>query len=505
MNGAVLSNTPMINSFAADSDTVGDALARSNVLRLSGTAMASSIVSLFDGASFLGLTKADARGAWNFVTETLPEGTHRFTASATDADGNKSDLSGALTVAVDVQAPAAPINASILSDIDSGNTGTDGSVLMPVGSAETESSALKIADAVGDISAASGLFTVNNFVAEATVHENFVGTTQAPGEGHFLVSTVGQVSARACDAPAPTLGNFSDAVSSVLPVHSLDASGSSVGGTAAFTLDSAPTVTVADNTSGFATGASVGTVAQPASNTAMVIDAGATQELADAYSGTVSFAGTTGTLIVDHSSSFSGTITGQLGIGNVIDLADITAGPNLTMSYSGNNSPGTLTVSDGTHTANIALDGNYSLANFTAYSDGHGGTSIVDPPAYVGTGLDANGFTTFTPSADTRIIYVSSSTGNDSNNGLSPNSAVATIAEGLSLIRDGSADHLLLKAGDTFVDQSFGWLDISGRSATEPIVISSYGSGPRPIIETPANSDVGIGTLTTALLGVTLR
>jgi hypothetical protein len=37
-------------------------------------------------------------------------------------------------------------------------------------------------------------------------------------------------------------------------------------------------------------------------------------------------------------------------------------------------------VSDGTHTASIALLGNYSLANFTASSDGHGGTSVVDPP-----------------------------------------------------------------------------------------------------------------------------
>ena len=52
----------------------------------------------------------------------------------------------------------------------------------------------------------------------------------------------------------------------------------------------------------------------------------------------------------------------------------------MTIAYSGNNSPGTLTVSDGTHTANIALTGNYSLANFTASSDGHGGTIIVDPP-----------------------------------------------------------------------------------------------------------------------------
>ena len=96
--------------------------------------------------------------------------------------------------------------------------------------------------------------------------------------------------------------------------------------------------------------------------------------------GIISFAGATGTLIIDNSSSFSGTIAGQLVKGNVIDLADITAGANATFSYSGNHSPGTLTVSDGTHTANIALEGNYSLANFTAYSDGHGGTIVIDPP-----------------------------------------------------------------------------------------------------------------------------
>jgi hypothetical protein len=110
------------------------------------------------------------------------------------------------------------------------------------------------------------------------------------------------------------------------------------------------------------------------------IGAGATLELPSAYSGTVSFAGATGTLKIDNSSSFSGKIAGQLAIGDVIDLADITAGANATIAYSGNNSPGTLTVSDGTHTASIALLGNYSLANFTASSDGHGGTSVVDPP-----------------------------------------------------------------------------------------------------------------------------
>jgi large repetitive protein len=61
----------------------------------------------------------------------------------------------------------------------------------------------------------------------------------------------------------------------------------------------------------------------------------------------------------------------------VIDLADIAAGATATVGYSGNNSPGTLTVSDGTHTANIALLGNYLASSFVASSDGHGGTLIT--------------------------------------------------------------------------------------------------------------------------------
>jgi hypothetical protein len=41
-------------------------------------------------------------------------------------------------------------------------------------------------------------------------------------------------------------------------------------------------------------------------------------------------------------------------------------------------------VTDGTHAANIALLGNYMASVFVAGSDGHGGTSVVDPPALGG-------------------------------------------------------------------------------------------------------------------------
>jgi VCBS repeat-containing protein len=115
-----------------------------------------------------------------------------------------------------------------------------------------------------------------------------------------------------------------------------------------------------------------------------MISSGGTLELGSAFSGTATYAGSTGTLKIDTSSSFTGTIAGQLAIGDVIDLADITAGASATIGYTGNNSPGMLTVSDGTHTASIALLGNYSLASFAASSDGHGGTSVVDPPLLAG-------------------------------------------------------------------------------------------------------------------------
>jgi len=115
-------------------------------------------------------------------------------------------------------------------------------------------------------------------------------------------------------------------------------------------------------------------------NSSTTVGAGQTLELASAFSGTITFAGSTGTLKIDAASTFSGKIGGQLAIGDVIDLADVTAGASAIIGYTGSNSPGTLTVGDGSHTASIALLGNYSLGNFTPSSDGHHGTNVVDPP-----------------------------------------------------------------------------------------------------------------------------
>jgi hypothetical protein len=126
----------------------------------------------------------------------------------------------------------------------------------------------------------------------------------------------------------------------------------------------------------------------------------------------------------------------------------------------------------------------------------HDASSALARKASTAPDLDANAWMIFLPSADTRIIYISSSTGDNSNNGLTPETAVATIAAGKARLRNGYPDELLLKAGDTFVNQSFGYLNVSGRSAKEPMVIGTYGTGPAPIIETPNTRDaVAIGSL----------
>ena len=90
--------------------------------------------------------------------------------------------------------------------------------------------------------------------------------------------------------------------------------------------------------------------------------------------------------------------------------------------------------------------------------------------------LDADGWTSVTPSSDTHIIYVSSSTGSDANNGLSPSTPVKSLLAGISLLRSGMPDWLLLKRGDTW-QESLGaeagrWVK-SGRSAQEPMLVSA--------------------------------
>jgi hypothetical protein len=81
-----------------------------------------------------------------------------------------------------------------------------------------------------------------------------------------------------------------------------------------------------------------------------------------------------------------------------IDLEDIAFGTmttknghNSQVSYTGNAVSGTLTVTDGVHTAGIQLLGYYTASEFATASDGHGGTVITFTSATTVTGGHGHG------------------------------------------------------------------------------------------------------------------
>jgi hypothetical protein len=108
------------------------------------------------------------------------------------------------------------------------------------------------------------------------------------------------------------------------------------------------------------------------------------------------------------------------------------------------------------------------------------------------------GWTDFPVAGDARVIYVSA-TGDNANDGLTTGTPKLTIAAGEGLMRSGFPDHLLLKRGDTFANQSLAMPSTkSGRSNTERMVFGVYGDEDdgRAIITTSANSqffNVGFG------------
>jgi len=95
-------------------------------------------------------------------------------------------------------------------------------------------------------------------------------------------------------------------------------------------------------------------------------------------------------------------------------------------------------------------------------------------------------WTDFSASGDARVVYVSSSGGDDANDGLSPVTPKRTIAAGKALMRDGFPDWLLLERGDSF-DEPIGQWIASGRSTSEPMLIGGYGNAAeRPVVRTGA-------------------
>ncbi|MBJ9890386.1 BapA prefix-like domain-containing protein [Citrobacter sedlakii] len=85
---------------------------------LNGTGTDGETISIYDGATLLGVTQV-VNGVWSFTpTTALGEGSHSLTITATDAAGNVSAPSAAFEVVVDTTAPLAPAITSATDDSD---------------------------------------------------------------------------------------------------------------------------------------------------------------------------------------------------------------------------------------------------------------------------------------------------------------------------------------------------------------------------------------------------
>ena len=117
-------------------------------------------------------------------------------------------------------------------------------------------------------------------------------------------------------------------------------------------------------------------------------------------------------------------------------------------------------------------------------------------------------WTTFVPSADTRIIYVSDSNGNDlrcksyaasqisdpfhPNSSFIPCKTITVAASKYNILSNNKPHWLLFKSGDTWTNQNLGKWKKSGRSVAEPALVASYGdSSERPKVLTGNSSFSG--------------
>jgi hypothetical protein len=105
--------------------------------------------------------------------------------------------------------------------------------------------------------------------------------------------------------------------------------------------------------------------------------AGGLLDFTKTFNQAVTFVGGAGELELRNSQSYTAAVTGfSTKGGTSFDLRDINFANAGEATFSGTMSGGTLTVTDGTHTAHIDLVGDYTGATFVTSKDGHGGVIV---------------------------------------------------------------------------------------------------------------------------------
>ena len=170
------------------------------------------------------------------------------------------------------------------------------------------------------------------------------------------------------------------------------------------------------------------------------IAAGGTLDVATPSNAIVTFAGGTGSLVLNDPEGFTGQIIGFTGTApdaahsDTIDLVGINYGSSQFAELY-NSVTGLLTVTDGTNSASITFDDFNATLDFA--SDGNGGTLITDPPSTGSSGTTANAPVDCGMKFDTDKIDL--------------NSDQTTNQSGAAASSDSPKDPLVSLHNDTFV------------------------------------------------------
>ncbi|WP_175429714.1 Ig-like domain-containing protein [Azospirillum argentinense] len=172
----------------SNSGSTSDTLTNVTAPAIVGTAVASSTVVLYDGATAIGTVTADASsGLWTLSTASLSDGTHSLTVTSSNANGTSS-ASAALTLTIDTKAPtltSATLNGTQLtltySELLDGAQTPAGAFTVMVGGVARTVTAV----------ATSGKTVTLTLDAGATVYQSVTVDYTPPGSGAKTADAAG--------------------------------------------------------------------------------------------------------------------------------------------------------------------------------------------------------------------------------------------------------------------------------------------------------------------------
>ncbi len=161
---------------------------------IAGTTEPGSTVTVFLDGAIVGMTAADATGAWSFLPYTaLPEGVHQARATAEDKAGNVSPPSEARSFTVDTIPPATPVVTSPRAFINistpaiRGTAEAGSAVTLFLDGAVTETA---VADATGAWSFIPGAALPEGVHQARAIAKDKAGNVSPPSEASFTVDTI---------------------------------------------------------------------------------------------------------------------------------------------------------------------------------------------------------------------------------------------------------------------------------------------------------------------------